>query len=1311
MKAISKARTSTPKTPRRASKVSTKRNANKSLVTAEKQETNVTIDFEVPILNESVFNSTNNSLDLNKRDGQSANMLITRSNDENLHGTTNSLMRSTVAFETNDKDEILCSICQQRLDDIIFYDKRPLDGKSEAMSIVDNRLVLFDGEENNEYSQEDTRAYNKITCFSVYCKNGHLCSFDSGLIDKDKEIYFSGYVKPIYSEDPVITDGVAIPGKNFGPIVEWWTTGFDVGEKPTVGFCTELGDYLLMEPSPEYASFMETATLKIFVSKTVIEFVLHEPDASYEDLLRKLQVSPLFTEDDLMRLAPFICMQLMSFDELSNPAEQLLVVSPCIRRMMDLAGIDFRYNYLEKSQSTRIGRETRVNKRKKRLYNSDEINSNLSLVLDHRNLIEVIFHCNQTKIPQVASKNTLKCECCVNCRRPGCGECLGCTLKKNCWRKRCAWSEIQDANIEDEWLSKFIPTKDIPFSTIAYNNKITGIKEYKKDVALLGPPIAFDNGDSYYESAKVSGFHIKSGDFVCLRSSLTSVPPQIMKVHYIYENNSGEAMCHANFYWWGKDTVLGEFSNPKEVFNIALCSNIPLASISKKVKVVERKKPVFWDQSITAREFNEDIYFCEKSFEPLTGKFYDLPVEDETLREKSQTPYKFCKIQVDVDHADAQKKPRVLTKLDEKDNKIMYEKVYYKNEEYFVGSTVYIKPRKLYFKFPMSNNNAYVGSVKNETIDDKKYTESYRIKKIPVKELQHEILPILDIGFITELFSMDDKIFMRVKKFYRPENTHDGKNLIKKSNLNQLFWSEEETEMEFTHVIGKCYVVHKNSIKTSVDQWTAGGPDRFYFSKEYQDETFVDVNKERYKGSIVIRDIPKEHPVTRKLKTLNIFAGCGGLAMGFQRSGLASIKWAIEPDKAALSVFQLNMTKTEVFNTNVKSFLEAVKNVEEELDKPKIPTEEVEFLCATIPGKNYKSLENFKNSDVATFIEYCEYYRPVLFAMDADENLVKHNDFLKLTLSCFVTIGYQVTFNVMQVGNFGVPQNRKRSVILGAAPGYKLPSYPKNLHVFPKSMCQFHVIVDDKKYCPIDEWNNSAPFRSVNVHDAISDLPLIAYGQYKNDLGYYGKLLTHYQKLMRLGVSENDMFDHECKKFSALVHVRFLLLPLSPGSDWRNLPNSDMKLIDGSHTKKLIYTHDDTDAGKNSAGDMRGVCSCANGSVCDLNYRQEDTIIPWHLVHSAKRHNQWAGLYSRLQWDGYFGNITNPEPLGTEGPVIHPQQPRVVSVRECARSQGFPDDFKLGDAVSTHDKYRLIGQSTSPLLSLCLGSEIKKSLL
>ena len=47
--------------------------------------------------------------------------------------------------------------------------------------------------------------------------------------------------------------------------------------------------------------------------------------------------------------------------------------------------------------------------------------------------------------------------------------------------------------------------------------------------------------------------------------------------------------------------------------------------------------------------------------------------------------------------------------------------------------------------------------------------------------------------------------------------------------------------------------------------------------------------------------------------------------------------------------------------------------------------------------------------------------------------------------------------------------------------------------------------------------------------------------------------------------------------------------------------------------------------------------------------------------------------------------LPTSEPMGKQGRVLHPEQHRLVSVRECARSQGFPDTYKLcGTVLEKH---------------------------
>ncbi len=74
---------------------------------------------------------------------------------------------------------------------------------------------------------------------------------------------------------------------------------------------------------------------------------------------------------------------------------------------------------------------------------------------------------------------------------------------------------------------------------------------------------------------------------------------------------------------------------------------------------------------------------------------------------------------------------------------------------------------------------------------------------------------------------------------------------------------------------------------------------------------------------------------------------------------------------------------------------------------------------------------------------------------------------------------------------------------------------------------------------------------------------------------------------------------------------------------------------------------------------------------CALCYTlQGQDLVPWCLPNTADRHNGWRGLFGRVDLHGHFPtSTTDPQPMGKVGQVFHPEQDRIMSVRECARSQ------------------------------------------
>ena len=161
---------------------------------------------------------------------------------------------------------------------------------------------------------------------------------------------------------------------------------------------------------------------------------------------------------------------------------------------------------------------------------------------------------------------------------------------------------------------------------------------------------------------------------------------------------------------------------------------------------------------------------------------------------------------------------------------------------------------------------------------------------------------------------------------------------------------------------------------------------------------------------------------------------------------------------------------------------------------------------------------------------------------------------------------FQIGFPV-QAGQYGVAQTRRRAIILAAAPGEKLPFYPEPRHVFSPSACQLSVQIDDVRYESNARWKKSAPYKTVNVRDTMSDLPRIKNDHGKLEIGYGVEAGSHLQIMFRKG--SNVLADHITKNMAPVIEASFEQIPTTPGSDWGDLPSKVVKLKDGSHTKKL----------------------------------------------------------------------------------------------------------------------------------------------
>lgn len=87
-----------------------------------------------------------------------------------------------------------------------------------------------------------------------------------------------------------------------------------------------------------------------------------------------------------------------------------------------------------------------------------------------------------------------------------------------------------------------------------------------------------------------------------------------------------------------------------------------------------------------------------------------------------------------------------------------------------------------------------------------------------------------------------------------------------------------------------------------------------------------------------------------------------------------------------------------------------------------------------------------------------------------------------------------------------------------------------------------------------------------------------------------------------------------------------------------------------------------------------------------------------------------VGRHPRLAWSGQCPTLRagTGADLGSFQAVrpLHPEEPRVITVREAARLQGFPDGFRFHPTV--WHSFRMIGNSVSPVVAEAILSVVRK---
>ncbi|KAF8913180.1 S-adenosyl-L-methionine-dependent methyltransferase [Gymnopilus junonius] len=552
-----------------------------------------------------------------------------------------------------------------------------------------------------------------------------------------------------------------------------------------------------------------------------------------------------------------------------------------------------------------------------------------------------------------------------------------------------------------------------------------------------------------------------------------------------------------------------------------------------------------------------------------------------------------------------------------------------------------------------------------------------------------------NIGYVISIeFSKKRPVRVTMRKVGRIADLGDvlPENVVK--DERHLFLTEEEVSVDVKELLQVVYVPSKEfGLGATKDLWAV--------------KIFVE----------------SKH---RKLQTLDVFGGVGAFSRGIaEGSGCLQSTHSIEIGPSAAMTLQHNHPEMTVYNQCANEMLRYIIKSQSghHVDTPKqnfdgktpVPRPPKQDEIDSHSSLNmYKHADDIKSNLILTTLSYMDYFSPSfgyfenvpgflkfsLNATQANRHQVKGGidmGGLKLVIRALIDMNYQVRFALLQAAHYGTPQRRVRFFLVAAKHDKVLPELPQPTHDFPDSKI-FTIKYDASQdpISPIRMAHGTALHPVVTIEDAIGDLPRFdwkhprpnsekfpireqrkrrqrsipsiecktsePYCGFTGQIGYHMDPKTRYQQTARLVLTQDIQQYTKCLLPSKIERV--LNIPMEAGADYKSLPPT---------------------------------------------MHQWQSIDPTSAVG---KHNYKSGMYARLDGQGTFSTtVTNVDPTAKQSRVLHPWCHRMLTVRELARSQGFPDDFifkAIEDNVVT--MHRQIGNAVPIPLAHALGRELRESL-
>jgi len=166
---------------------------------------------------------------------------------------------------------------------------------------------------------------------------------------------------------------------------------------------------------------------------------------------------------------------------------------------------------------------------------------------------------------------------------------------------------------------------------------------------------------------------------------------------------------------------------------------------------------------------------------------------------------------------------------------------------------------------------------------------------------------------------------------------------------------------------------------------------------------------------------------TARYTVIDLFAGAGGMSLGFARAGFAPVL-AVESDTAAAETYRANFGD-HVFSGDIA-------------DVKEFPSADV--IIGGPPCQGFSQLgardpDDPRNALWEHYVRAVSQVRPSVFVMENVPQLLSSQQFEDFRAAVH-DLGYELTWEVLDSSRYGVPQRRRRAFVVGSRVG--APSLP-----------------------------------------------------------------------------------------------------------------------------------------------------------------------------------------------------------------------------------------------------------------------------